>query len=329
MAESGGLRAWTREGWVTYPWADHETVDRLAYTPQVRREVDRVKALFLKGPAVFKDLRIPWSFGTCFYGPSGTGKSAASRAIAKALGWAHCTIPSHEILDSHFLERALAEAVSGQKRVIVLENVDQIIRRMEPEEFFGLLDFSLERSEGIVWIATSRHPELLPKTHLIRPGRLERLVRFDPPDEATRRALWLELLVPHFSSVDSDTGADAAGLDEPALQGLVERSEGLTQGHFEELRRVSARLRLEDRQMELLTEAESYMGEQVLVPDRMGGVSDSTLELRDRVDQVDSRTLLAAMDMADVLKRVMKKVIADAFEDSQRRFASGEPPATQ
>jgi SpoVK/Ycf46/Vps4 family AAA+-type ATPase len=234
-------------------------------------------------------------------------------------------------LDAHFFARALAAAAAAPGRVAVIEDVDQILHRMEPEEFFGLLDFTLERNEGFVWFCTTRHPSKLPKSHLIRPGRMERMIRVDPPDASLRRALWIELLVPHFSSIErsQEEGAAPAELDEATLADLVTKSEGLVQAHFEELRRVSARLRMEGRQMEFMTEAESFISDQVLTPDRSGGASDSSAELQTRLDQADARTLLAAMDMADVLKRVMKKVIADAFEDAQMRFASGETPTAQ
>ncbi|MCC7442903.1 MAG: AAA family ATPase [Bdellovibrionales bacterium] len=320
------LQVWTRGGWVQFPWTDHEVPERLVLSAGLRAELDRLASMFSAGRDQARALRIPWTSSACFYGPSGTGKSAGSRYIARKLGWPHLTIPAHQILDAHFFQRAMADAAEESGRVIALENIDQMYERMEPEEFFSIFDFAIERAEGFVWIGTTRHAARLPKSQFVRPGRLERMVRFDQPDAPLRRALWIELLVPHFSSIDPGQEGQAQGseLDEATLTELVARSEGLVHAHFEELRRISARLRTEGRQMELLGEAESFMNDQILTPDRTGGISDSTRLLTERLEQSDARTLMAAMDMADVLKRIMKKVVADAFEDAQTRYSSGD-----
>ena len=55
----------------------------------------------------------------------------------------------------------------------------------------------------------------------------------------------------------------------------------------------------------------SFVEDQRIAGDRLGGLSDSTAELQERVRQVDPRMLLAALEMTDVLKKLMEKVIGD------------------
>ena len=188
------LGRWTRDGILDFTWSPFESFDKLVLTPALREKLARRVQAFLMGEEEFHSLRLPWRYGIFFFGPSGCGKTAAGRAIARSLDWHHLTIPAHEILDSHLFERALSDAVSQSQRVIVLEDVDLMIRTMEPEVFFTLLDHAMERAEGTFWIANSRHPEETPKIQLLRPGRFDEAVRLEPPNLELRRELLQELV---------------------------------------------------------------------------------------------------------------------------------------
>ncbi|MEO5969432.1 MAG: AAA family ATPase, partial [Bdellovibrionia bacterium] len=158
------ISRWTREGVIKFPWGKFETLEKLVLATSLLEKLNIRTELFIKNREEFHKLQLPWRYGFFFFGPSGSGKTSAGKAIALALKWEHFTIPAHEILDAHFLERALADAVDTSERVIVLEDVDLMIRTMEPHVFFTLLDQAMERSEGFFWIANSRHAEETPKT---------------------------------------------------------------------------------------------------------------------------------------------------------------------
>src|SRR3712207_3646528 len=114
------LLRWTRDGILTFSFSPFETMERLALSPSLRERLEKVTTSFRAGRDEFHAHQLTWRQGVFLYGATGTGKSAASRAISRALGWPHLTIPAHEILDSHLLERALAESTSASHRVIVL-----------------------------------------------------------------------------------------------------------------------------------------------------------------------------------------------------------------
>lgn len=308
-----GLCRWTRDGIIGFAWTPFETPAKLALPAALRERLENAAARFKGGRDAYHSARLSWRRGAFFYGPSGSGKTAASRALARLLEWPHFTVPAHEILDSHLLERALADAISAPERVIVLEDVDLMIRRMEPEVFFTLLDHALERAEGTFWIATSRHPEDSPKTQLIRPGRFDESVRFDVPQAALRKEILMnDFLVPYFPALP-----ESEGDGERILGELVEATDGLAFSHFEEMRQIAAQLRMEGREAEFWGAARSYIQDQIIAGDRWGGLSDTTNEVNERVRHVDPRVLQAALDMTDVFRALMEKTIGDAAEKAR------------
>ena len=159
------LLRWTRDGFLPFAWCAHETVEKLAISPQIRNRIELTASSFKSGQEAYHSVHLSWRRGFFFFGPSGTGKTAASRALARALDWPHLTIPAHEILDAHLFERALWEVTARPAHVVVLENVDIMIKRMETEDFFTLLDHAMERAEGSFWIATDRKSTRLNSSH--------------------------------------------------------------------------------------------------------------------------------------------------------------------
>lgn len=308
---------WTRDGILSFGWTAHESVEKLALSPTLKARIEGAAERFREGRPAYHSVRLAWRRGMFLFGPSGSGKTAASRALARALNWDHLTIPAHEILDSHLFERSLSDAIGGatpvERRVIVLEDIDQIVKRMEPEVFFTLLDHAMERADGTYWVATTRHPQDSPKTQLLRPGRFDESLRMDYPSASLRKEILAnDFLVPFYGSLSANEGDEEALLSE-----LVVITEGLSYSHFEELRQIAAALKLEKREAEFWEHARTYIQDQQIAGDRIGGPSDSATQLDERVRQVDSRVLQAALDMSDVFRGLMEKVIGDAAEQSR------------
>lgn len=302
--EKSALYRWTRNQVLSFEWSPFETLEKLIATPSLKDHLTQRLSAFLIEKEHLHQLRLPWRYGMFFFGATGTGKTAASRAIARHLNWTHYTIPDHEILDSHLFEKALHDAITEKERVIVLENVDQILSRMEPEVFFTLLDHAIERAEGTLWIATTRHAETVPKTQLIRPGRFDESIRFESPSKELR----IQLLIQVFDW-------EKVPQEEHSLSQWIEMTQGLSFSHFEEMRQIVARAQARKLEPEaILFEMKSYVEDQVIAGDRLGGLSDQTELLMDRVQQVDPRVLTAALNMTDVFKALIEKTIGDAAE---------------
>ena len=298
------LYRWTRNKILSFEWSPFETLEKLIASPPLKDHLMQRLHAFLIEKEHLHRLRLPWRYGMFFFGPTGTGKTAASRAIAQHLSWTHYTIPDHEILDAHLFENALHDAISEKERVIILENVDQILSRMEPEVFFTLLDHAIERAEGTLWIATTRHAESVPKTQLIRPGRFDESIRFENPSKELR----IQMLIQVFDW-------EKVPQEEHSLSQWVELTQGLSFSHFEEMRQIVARAHAKKLEPEaILLEMKSYVEDQMIAGDRLGGLSDQTELLMDRVQQVDPRVLTAALNMTDVFKALIEKTIGDAAE---------------
>lgn len=366
MSQSELLR-WTRNGVLRFSWNKAESFEKLVLTPALREKILIRLDQFNKGEKHFHRLELPWRFGIYFFGASGSGKTAASRGIARHLEWDHFSIPAHEILDAHLFEHALSSAISQPKRVVVLEDVDLMIKRMEPEVFFTLLDHALERAEGSFWIATSRNSENTPKIQLIRPGRFDETIRFELPNLSLRREFFGQLLGIEPTSVEpaliEPTSGEPSSPDQPNqydhhdqhnktngelsgqsdiqpelipstsgsnrqswLTEWSEMSEGMSFAHFEELRQIWVRLELEQRvNEEIYTAVRTYIEDQLIAGDRWGGISDQTQRLEERVRHIDSRVLMAALDMTDVFRALIEKTIGDAAaQASQSQTESTE-----
>ena len=309
---------WSRHGWLPFPPPRHEDPARLIYDAPLRATLERLARLFRDGRENFEALRLPWRSGLLLSGPAGQGKTAATRALALFMGKTtpYITVDSSEITGAGALQKALSDLLTFQQtlpapRIVVLDQIDQMIARMETQEFFSLLDHALARSEGTLWVGTTRHAELLPKTQSIRPGRFDRSLRFEGPSLELREVLLRNLPL---------------GLsDENSFRELLELSEGLTYAHFEELRQICAGLLLEGREHEIPDAVRSHMRDQLISGDREGGVSDSTSEVNRRVTEVDPRVLRAALDMTDVIEALMEKTLDAAFE--KRLESPGEADA--
>jgi SpoVK/Ycf46/Vps4 family AAA+-type ATPase len=310
------LFRWTRAGELSLPWSPFESAERLVFAPAVRERLLHHAETFLHGKDTYHGLKVVWRKGLFLYGPPGTGKSAASRAIARAIGWAHYTIPGHEILDEHLFECAIARALEKPNRVIVLEDVDAMVRSVEPSFFFRLLDLAFERADASFWIATTRRPEETPKMQLLRPGRFEDSIRMELPSAVARREYLTEVLMPKPDLPE-------AALTDDDLRLWGEKTENLSYAHLEEMRQVAVKLKLESREPETWTQLLSYCDDQLIAGDRDGGINDMIDELNERVRNVDPRLLLASLEMTSVFKRLIEKSIIDAAQPDN---GSGDEP---
>ncbi len=290
----------------------------MVFDAQLRGALERIAQQFRNGRENFEALRLPWRRGLLLSGAAGQGKTAATRALALFMGknTPHITLNAHDVTGAGAFQKALSDALIffdslPAPRIFVLEHLDQMISRMETHEFFSILDHALARSQGSLWIGTSRHAELLPKTQSIRPGRFDQSLRFEGPTIELREVLLRNLPL---------------GLsDENSFRELLELTEGLTYAHFEELRQLCANLLLEGREFEIPNTLRSHLRDQIIASDREGGVSDSTAEANRRITEVDPRVLRAALDMSDVLQALMEKTLDAAFE--KRLETPGAPDA--
>src|SRR3954454_3748501 len=196
---------------------------------------------FLRDPQRFRALGARIPKGVLLSGPPGTGKTLLARAIA-----GEADVPFFHVSASEFVEMVVgvgasrvrdlfAQANKAGQAIIFIDELDAIGRARssggvqnndEREQALNQILTEMDGftpGQGVIVIAATNRPELLDKA-LLRPGRFDRRVTVNPPDQAGRRRI-LEVHtrdVPLARGVDlGDIAAATPGMAGAALKNLV------------------------------------------------------------------------------------------------------------
>lgn len=207
--------------------AEHE----LVLTDPVRHALDRHILHFAAERAALKALGQSGRKGVLLYGPPGTGKTHTIRYLAQRLH-DHTTflVTAEQIgLISTYFRLARLFAPS----MIVIEDADLIARQRDEmssscdevmlNRLLNEMD-GLRADSDIFVIMTTNRPQTLEAALVQRPGRIDHAIEVPMPDAACRARL-LHLY------------AGAILIDAPALQVLVQRTDGVSAAFIKELAR--------------------------------------------------------------------------------------------
>src|SRR5204862_4705262 len=197
---------------------------------------------FLRDPGRYGRLggRVP--HGVLLSGPPGTGKTLLARAVAGEAG-----VPFFSISASEFIEAIVgvgasrvrdlfAQAKATAPAIVFIDELDAIGRSRggsgtigghdEREQTLNQILTEMDGfsgTEGVIVIASTNRPEVLDQA-LLRPGRFDRRVTVNPPDQTGRRLI-LEVHtrgVPLAGDVDLDALASSTpGMVGADLRNLV------------------------------------------------------------------------------------------------------------
>lgn len=212
------------------------TFDELPGMPQEIKEV----VDFFKAPERFTRVGAHMPRGILLYGPPGTGKTSVARVIAAQTNAEFFQANGSEFIEIYVgigpmrIRELFAKARNSTKAVIFIDEIDAIGKRRSTDwgnsEYDQTLNQLLTEMDGfkrdtniLVIAATNRIDGLDPA--LLRPGRFDRLIKIDVPDEQTR----VEILCRYLGNVpwagDAETirrvAALSAGMSGAELEHLV------------------------------------------------------------------------------------------------------------
>jgi cell division protease FtsH len=181
---------------------------------------------FLKNPAKYRKLGAQIPKGALLSGPPGTGKTLLARAVA-----GEANVPFFSMSASEFVEMIVGVGASRVRdlfeqakavapAIIFIDEIDAIGRSRtsgsglggndEREQTLNQILTEMDGfngSEGVIVLASTNRPEILDAA-LLRPGRFDRRVVVNPPDQKGR----YEILRVHTKSVPVHPEVDLQAL---------------------------------------------------------------------------------------------------------------------
>lgn len=239
---------------------------------------------FLASPERFAALGAAVPKGILLYGPPGCGKTLIARALAGEAGAAFYSISGSDFVELYVgvgaarVRDLFKEARENAPALIFIDELDSIGRARgtvgtamahgEQEQALNQVLAEMDgfsSTEGVIVVAATNRPDVLDQA-LLRPGRFDRTVGLERPDEASRLAILKLHAQGKRLGLDVDlaalagkaiglTGADLANvMNEGALLAARAGAQSISQPELDKaLRRILAaperqrRLSLRDR----------------------------------------------------------------------------------
>lgn len=189
----------------------------------LKNEIELIREMVelpMKHPEVFQKLGVGAPKGVLLTGPPGTGKTLLAKAVANETESSFFSIAGPEIMSKYYGESEkhirdiFTQAEKNAPAIVFIDEIDSIApKRGEGTDqtekrivaqLLTLMDGLKTRGQVVVMAATNR-PEDIDEA-LRRPGRFDREIRINPPDENGRK----EILKIHTRGmpIDKDVNFD-------------------------------------------------------------------------------------------------------------------------
>lgn len=179
-------------------WADIGGLEEL------KKELMQAVEWPLKRPEAFQKMGIRPPKGVLLYGPPGCGKTAIAKAIATESEANFISIKGPQLVSlwvgesEKGIRKVFARARQVSPVVIFFDEIDSIAARRGSTSDSGVnermvnqllteLD-GIEELKGVLFIAATNRPDLLDPA-LLRPGRVDKIIKVNAPDENARLAI--------------------------------------------------------------------------------------------------------------------------------------------
>jgi transitional endoplasmic reticulum ATPase len=205
---------------------------------ELKQEMHDTFGLIIGNAEQAQRYRISWN-GVLLHGPPGVGKSFFARALAGELGLTLIEVATADVVSPlvgagpELVEQVFAFAHEHEPALLLFDELDAIAGRRDDDQGRGNREVLLQLLQsveathgehGLLVAATTNDPDALDPA-VVRPGRFDRHVRLDLPDEKGRAAI-LEVALadrPVADEVDTaDLAARTRGRTPAALTSAVE-----------------------------------------------------------------------------------------------------------
>jgi len=203
------------------------TYDDIILSEEAKRTIRTHVEGFLRNRDRLKALGAKARRGLILAGPPGTGKTLLGKVLAETVDASFIWVSPRHITDAASFEAILSVARFVAPTVLFFEDLDLFAGERESRSWMGLgelmnvLDGAVD-NEDIVTIATTNRLETVEKALRNRPGRFDRIVKFETMDDDCRRQMFVRLL----------SNADVSSDD---VERLVASTENYTGAQCEEL----------------------------------------------------------------------------------------------
>ena len=172
----------------------------------LRNEIELIREMVelpMKHPEVFQKLGVGAPKGVLLTGPPGTGKTLLAKAVATETDSTFYYIAGPEIMSKYYgesekhLREIFEKAEKSAPSIIFIDEVDSIapkrgegIDQTEKRivaQLLTAMDGLKSRGQVVVMAATNRPDDI--DEALRRPGRFDREIRINPPDEEGRKEI--------------------------------------------------------------------------------------------------------------------------------------------
>lgn len=155
---------------------------QLIFSDELMEQVETNLFTPIRHTQFCRDNKVPLKRGVLLEGPYGTGKTMAATVTAKLCeqnGWTFVTVP--EVAG---LKDALQFASNYQPCVVFVEDIDRSMsgeRTVAMDDVLNTIDGVVSKNSEIMVVLTSNHVANINRA-MLRPGRLDAILRIDPPD---------------------------------------------------------------------------------------------------------------------------------------------------
>ncbi|KAG5517976.1 hypothetical protein PMAC_000431 [Pneumocystis sp. 'macacae'] len=244
------------------------------------QEIKEAVELPLTHPELYEEIGIRPPKGVILYGEPGTGKTLLAKAVANQTSATFLRIVGSELIQKYlgdgpkFVRELFQTAQNNSPSIVFIDEIDAIgTKRYDSTssgereiqrtmlELLNQLDGFDDRGDVKVIMATNRINDLDPA--LIRPGRMDRKILFETPDQNTKRKIFQihtskmnlgdDVSIEEFiTAKDEMSGADVKAIcTEAGLMALRERRMRVIAEDFRKAKEQVLKTKQEDIQGEL------------------------------------------------------------------------------